>query len=307
MKYLEMAKNGNKMAISRLISIVENKGQDSKLILQEIFKRDLKAKIIGVTGPPGAGKSTLLDKLVQEYRKRGKKVGVIVIDPSSPFSGGAILGDRIRMNELSSDEGVFIRSMATRGALGGISRSSFVATRVLDYAGFDLVFIETVGVGQSEIDITSVADIVMVIAVPGLGDDIQAIKAGLMEIGDMVVVNKTDIEGADITYTQLQKSFELRGIDMPLMKVSANKNIGISELCESLEQKYNSLILDNTISSRRHNGFKYEIISHLKFEVQNIIEKYIQQNGGIERITEQWRNSGKDPYTLCTDILKKIK
>jgi LAO/AO transport system kinase len=211
------------------------------------------------------------------------------------------------MNELSSDQGVFIRSMATRGALGGISRSAFAATRVLSYSGYDYIFIETVGVGQSEIDITSVADIVVVVAVPGLGDDIQAIKAGLMEIGDTVVVNKSDVDGADIAYLELKKSFELRGINMPLLKVSANKNTGIIELCDVIEHKYKSLLDDNTISIRRHNSFKYEIITFLKFEVLNLINKHLEKNGGIEKVTDQLRASGKDPYSSCADILKKIK
>lgn len=306
MDYLEQAKSGDKRAIARLITIVENYGEKHKEVYTEIFKTDPKARIIGVTGPPGAGKSTLVDKLVHGLRTRGKKVGVIAIDPTSPFSGGAILGDRVRMSDLATDPGVFIRSMATRGALGGISRSAFAATRVMAYADFDYIFIETVGVGQSEIDISSIADIVLVVAVPGLGDDIQAIKAGLMEIGDVVAINKSDLDGADIAYLQIQKSFEINRVNVPIAKVSAGKKQGIMELLDILDKEYEIYEKSGEIKRRHENSYRYEMISFLNAEILKMVNVYINNHGGISKIAEKYKDAGVDPYSSCREILKNI-
>ena len=201
---------GSKRDCARLISIVENESKDYEKYLKEIYKHTGGAYVIGITGPPGAGKSTFTDKLVKLIRKDNKKVGVIAIDPTSPFTKGAILGDRIRMNDLSMDEGVFIRSMGTRGSLGGLSNATQSAIKVLDAYGCEYIFIETVGVGQSEIDIVKTADTTVMLMVPGLGDDIQAIKAGVMEIADLFVVNKCDKDGAKKTALEIEMMLDFR-------------------------------------------------------------------------------------------------
>ncbi len=201
---------GDVRAVARLITLLESGDREAYAALYRLKDHAGRAQVIGITGPPGAGKSTLADKLIAQFRSRGLKVGVLAVDPSSPFSGGAILGDRLRMQGHATDPGVFIRSLAARGSLGGISKATHAAIRVLDAAGYDIVLVETVGVGQSEIDIVRVADMVVLVSVPGLGDDIQVIKAGIMEIGDIFVVNKADRDGADRVVREIRAMLELQ-------------------------------------------------------------------------------------------------
>ncbi len=204
----ELVRSGDQRATARLISMVEREDPARLAILKALHAYDGKARIVGITGPPGSGKSTLTDKIVGALRTRGRLVAVLAVDPSSPFTGGAILGDRIRMQRHATDSGVFIRSLATRGHLGGLSRAVSEATRVLDAAGYDDIIIETVGVGQSEVDIVRIADTVVLVSVPGLGDDIQAIKAGVMEIGDIFCVNKADKDGAERVVREIRAMLE---------------------------------------------------------------------------------------------------
>ena len=252
--HLIAAQSGNKRAVSKLISIVEHGGPDVAALSSAIQGHLGNARVIGITGPPGAGKSTLVDRLVRIFRERGERVGVIAVDPSSMFTGGAILGDRVRMSG-GPDDGLFFRSMGTRGAIGGLSDSTRGAVNVLDACSFSLIIVETVGVGQSEIEIVNLADIVLVLAVPGLGDDIQSIKAGLLEIGDIYVVNKCDLPGGDRVAAELKASLSFAPDDlrrgMPVVMVSAKTGLGLVELVETLDTQYISLADAGKIDIRR--------------------------------------------------------
>src|SRR5713226_3440976 len=231
---------GDLNAVARAISKVEDGAADAAELMKKVFTRTGRALIIGITGAPGAGKSSLVDKLAMIYRKRGERVGIIAVDPSSPFSGGAILGDRIRMQALSLDKGVFIRSMATRGNLGGRARATVDAVAILDAAGYEKIIIETVGVGQDEVEIVKAADVSVVVLVPGMGDDIQAIKAGIMEIGDIFVINKADREGVFVTEKEVEALLSLAtrqdGWQPPIVKTIATESKGIEELAGAIDR-----------------------------------------------------------------------
>ncbi len=232
---------GKRRAIARAITLVENHDAEAPALLKAIHGEG-HAHVIGITGSPGTGKSTLTDKLIVHYRNAGLKVGVIAVDPSSPFSGGAILGDRIRMQSRAIDENVYIRSMGTRGALGGLASSTGDAVKVLEAAGFDVVIVETVGVGQAEVDVIRLADTVCVVLVPGMGDDVQAVKAGVMEIADVFIVNKADIDGSDKVYAEVEAMMMLGHPDTddfwwaPIVRTVAEKGQGVKEVAEALER-----------------------------------------------------------------------
>src|SRR2546429_1616846 len=237
--FLDRIIKGDASAVARAISKVEDNGAQASELMKQIFSRSGRALIVGITGSPGAGKSSLVDKLAGFYRKKGERVGIIAVDPSSPFTGGAILGDRIRMQTLSLDKGVFIRSMATRGNLGGLARASVEAIAILDAAGYDKIIVETVGVGQDEIEIAKTADVCVVVLVPGMGDDVQTLKAGIMEIGDVLVINKADREGVLRTEKELQSllSFSARTDEWqtPIVKTVAIESKGIEQLAEAIQ------------------------------------------------------------------------
>ncbi|TAK36395.1 MAG: methylmalonyl Co-A mutase-associated GTPase MeaB [Chloroflexota bacterium] len=307
MNLVEDVLAGDRRALARVITLIENNLPGGQEALRILFRHGGKAHVIGVTGPPGAGKSTLVCQLAKELRARGKTVGIVAVDPSSPFTGGAILGDRIRMQELSGDRGVFARSMATRGELGGMAKTTQDVVDVLDASGFDVVIVETVGVGQDEVTIAGTAHTTLVVGVPGLGDDVQAIKAGVLEIADIYVVNKADREGAEMLVAQLQMLLTLRELGnwaIPIQRTVATRGEGISELVDAAQRHYRHLSETGLLRQQSATHHQRRVLDIAR---DALLRKLLTgENSGerLSKLVQEVVEHRLDPYTAAEQLAR---
>jgi LAO/AO transport system kinase len=303
-------RSGDARALARAISLVENHGAHSIEVLKHLFPFSGRATLIGMTGAPGAGKSTLVDQMAREYRKQRKTIGIIAVDPTSPFSGGAILGDRIRMQAHYADPGIYIRSMATRGSLGGLASTTADVATVIDASGRDLVMIETVGVGQDEVDIVGLADVTVVVLVPGMGDDVQTIKAGIMEIADVFVINKADRDGAERVEREIRamQSLSVRSDSWvpPIVKTVATEGSGISDVVSAIEQYREYLIEGSAGDHRRVANWRKRITEMLRDALfRRVVVDYLG-DGEADRLAAEVAEHKRDPYSLVEQIVGEL-
>jgi len=310
-EWAEKIVNGDIRAASRLMRDIDDRMPWVSDVLKELYPHTGRAYIIGVTGSPGVGKSTLVDCLIEDFRKKDQDVGVVVIDPTSPFTGGAILGDRIRMQRHSTDSGVFIRSLATRGSMGGLSRSTSDILRVMDAMGKDVILLETVGVGQDEVDVVNTAHTSMIVLIPGLGDDIQAIKAGILEIGDIFVINKCEREGAERMEREIMMMLELGarrkdGWEPKIVKTEAIKRKGIKDLMEAIEE--HRAFREDPEHKRRflRKALRIELLSNLKDQVSGRIMEALGDEEGLDTVVDEIIDGKVDLYSKSEEILKRV-
>ncbi|RKX94083.1 MAG: methylmalonyl Co-A mutase-associated GTPase MeaB [Spirochaetes bacterium] len=303
---------GNIRSIARAVSIVENNMEGKEELLDELHTHTGNAVVWGITGPPGAGKSTLADRLIQKERSEGKKVAVIAVDPSSPFTGGSLLGDRLRMQTHATDPGVFIRSMASRGHLGGISTAAFDAVKIFDAAGYDTIMVETIGVGQTEVEIIELSDIVMLVLVPGMGDEIQAMKAGVMEIGDIFVVNKSDREGAErlkaeVEYVLMISEKPKESPQKKICMTSARDNTGIDELHRILQTKHTEDLKSGFLEEKRKHRLNKELSNLFYLKTREFLEEQLSIGAQMDTWIEGIYKKEIKPYKFISEKMKELK
>jgi len=307
-QFAERIVNGDILAAARLMRDIDDRMPEATEVLKELYPKTGGAYIIGVTGAPGSGKSTLVDRMVEVFRKEGKSVGIIAVDPTSPFTGGAILGDRVRMQRHATDDGVFIRSLATRGCLGGLTRSTQDIVNVMDAMGKDIIVVETVGVGQDEVDIVNLAHTSVVVLVPGMGDEIQAIKAGIIEIGDIFVINKCDRDGTDKTERELRMVLEMGkkredGWEPSIFRTEAILGKGVVEVVFGMVRHKQALMQTRVMEQKLRERAKVTFLQVLQSEVMSRFIQKIETEGQWDKITGDLVEKRTDPYSLAQRLM----
>lgn len=298
---------GNRRAAARLMTLAESLSPEAHGAIKQLYLHTGKAHIIGVTGPPGSGKSTLVDKLIEQFRAQKLTVGIVAVDPSSPFTGGALLGDRIRMNRFANDHDVFIRSMGSRGSLGGLAWATHDIVHILDALGKEIILVETVGAGQAEVDIIQLAETVVLLSIPGLGDDIQTIKAGIMEIGDIFVINKADIDGADRRYVELQTALNLdqasEGWQPPILKVIATTGEGVEELAKAIRDHHEYLIESGEITQNRERRCYAQLETIVEHSFIRKLFTNPEEQVLFQKLVKEVNERKTDPYTAAERLI----